>query len=83
MELEETLIKIISEETGIPVEEITSEQDIFDDLDMNSLDLMNVVMNVEDTIGLKVELDDFLDCRKVGDFSDRFRKLLPESVPQS
>jgi acyl carrier protein len=83
MELEETLIKIISEESGIPVEEITSEQDIFDDLDMNSLDLMNVVMNVEDTIGLKVELDDFLDCRKVGDFSDRFRKLLPESVPQS
>jgi acyl carrier protein len=83
MELDKTLLDIISEESGIPIEELTSDKEIFEDLDMDSLDLMNVIANVEDKTGLKVEMYDFVECRTVKDYSDRLKELQAESVPQS
>ena len=83
MKLDANLLKSISEESGIPIEEITSDKDVFDDLDMDSLDLINVVTNFEYSSGLRVEMNDFIDCRTVGDFSDRFYELQAESVPLS
>ena len=52
MELDKNLLKSISEESGIPIEELTFDKDLFDDLDMDSLDLINVVTNFEFSSGL-------------------------------
>ena len=83
MELDENVLRFISEETDIPLEEITADTNLYDDLDMDSLDFINVVAKLEQSNGLRVEINDFIDCRTVKDISDRFHELSAESVPLS
>ena len=47
MELDENVLRFISEETDIPLEEITADTNLYDDLDMDSLDFINVVVKFE------------------------------------
>lgn len=83
MELDENVLRIIASERDIPVEEITGDTHLFDDLDFDSLDLINIIHNLEYSNGLIVEIDDFSECRTVKDISDRFQELSAESVPLS
>ena len=83
MELDENVLRIIASETEVPIEEITGDTDLFDDLDFDSLDLINIIQNFEDINGLRIELNDFSECRTVKDISDRFHELSAESIPLS
>ena len=83
MELDKNLVEVISNVMAIPVEEITPDKDVIDDLGMDSIDLIDVINQTDEFTGLNdMELDDFSECRTVQDFSDRFTELLAESVPQ-
>mgnify|MGYP002641858543 CR=1 FL=1 len=83
MELDKNVLRIIASETDVPIEEITGDTDLFDDLDFDSLDLINIIQNFEDINGLRIELNDFSECRTVKDISDRFQELSAESIPLS
>ena len=83
MELDKNLVEVISNVMAIPVEEITPDKDVIDDLGMDSMDLIDVINQTDEFTGLNdMEIDDFSECRTVQDFSDRFTELLAESVPQ-
>jgi len=83
MELDRNLVEVISNVMAIPVEEITPDKDVIDDLGMDSMDLIDVINQTDEFTGLNdMEIDDFSECRTVQDFSDRFTELLAESVPQ-
>ena len=83
MELDKNLVEVISNVMAIPVEEITPDKDVIDDLGMDSMDLIDVINQTDEFTGLNdMELNDFSECRTVQDFSDRFTELLAESVPQ-
>ena len=83
MELDKNLVEVISNVMAIPVEEITPDKDVIDDLGMDSMDLIYVINQTDEFTGLNdMEIDDFSECRTVQDFSDRFTELLAESVPQ-
>ena len=83
MELDKNLVEIIAKVMQIPVEEIEPDQDVMDDLGMDSMDLIDVINQTDEFTGLNdMELNDFSECRTVQDFSDRFTELLAESVPQ-
>ena len=83
MELDKNVLRIIASETDVPIEEITGDTDLFDDLDFDSLDLINIIQNFEYSNGLRIEINDFSECRTVKDISDRFQELSAESVPLS
>lgn len=53
---------------GRPVE-LTADTDIARDLDVDSLALMNMVMELEDTFDLSIPLDRLSSVRTVGDLS--------------
>ena len=83
MELDKNLVEVISNVMAMPVEEITPDKDVIDDLGMDSMDLIDVINQTDEFTGLNdMELNDFSECRTVQDFSDRFTELLAESVPQ-
>lgn len=50
----ETVKKILLDYTEIPAYEITLETDLVNDLDFNSLDVMNIVVAFEDEFNIEI-----------------------------
>ena len=82
-DIDKNLIEVIAKVMAIPVEEITPDKDMIDDLGMDSMDLIDMINQTDQFTGVnQMEISDFSECRTVQDFSDRFTELLAESVPQ-
>ncbi|GAB4150197.1 MAG: acyl carrier protein [Planctomycetaceae bacterium] len=70
MSVEEKVIGIVSEQLGIPKEEITRESSFVDDLKADSLDVVELVMEFEDEFEMTIPDDDYDKIRTVGDAID-------------
>ena len=82
-DIDKNLIEVIAKVMAIPVEEITPNKDVIDDLGMDSMDLIDMINQTDQFTGVnQMEISDYSECRTVQDFSDRFTELLAESVPQ-
>ena len=65
--IEEKVTAIVSEQLGVPAEEITRQSSFVDDLKADSLDVVELVMEFEDTFGITIPDDDYEKIRTVGD----------------
>ena len=63
----EKLRAIICQQLEIPEEQVTMESNFMEDLDADSLDLVDLVMSFEDEFGLEVPDDQIENFRTVGD----------------
>ncbi|MCI8342716.1 MAG: acyl carrier protein [Firmicutes bacterium] len=61
----EKIREIIAEQTGKDIEEITLETSVKDDLDADSLDLFQIINDIEDEFDVKIE--NVEDIKTVGD----------------
>ena len=61
------LAVIVNEVAGVPVADVTMEKSFVDDLDIDSLSMVEVVMAAEDKFGVKIPDGDVKDLRTVGD----------------
>ena len=61
------LAEIIEEVTGIEPSEVTMEKSFVDDLDIDSLSMVEVVMAAEDKWGVKIPDSEVKNLRTVGD----------------
>ena len=64
---EEKVIGIVSEQLGVPKEEVTRESSFVDDLKADSLDVVELVMEFEDEFGITIPDDDSDKIKTVGD----------------
>jgi acyl carrier protein len=60
----------LSAELEIPLEQIRQETRLREDLDADSLDLYELVMELEDTYGISVSEEEAADIETVGDAVD-------------
>jgi acyl carrier protein len=60
----------LSSELEIPLEQITEATRLREDLDADSLDLYELVMELEDTYGISVSEEEAADIETVGDAVD-------------
>ena len=67
---EEKVIQIVSDQLGAPAEEITRESRFVDDLKADSLDVVELVMEFEDTFEITIPDDDYEKIQTVGDAVD-------------
>lgn len=67
MSTEEKVIGIVSEQLGVPQEEISRASSFVDDLKADSLDVVELVMEFEDEFGITIPDDDYDKIRTVGD----------------
>lgn len=63
----ETVKSIIAEQLGVSEDDITEESNLVDDLEADSLDIVELVMAFEDEFGIKVPDDELENVKTVGD----------------
>ena len=58
MEVLERIKEIIAEQTGKDIDEITPETSVMEDLEADSLDLFQIINDIEDEFDVKIENTD-------------------------
>jgi acyl carrier protein len=65
--VEEKVIGIVSEQLGVPKEEVKLDSSIIEDLKADSLDVVELVMELEDEFDITIPDDDYEKLKTVGD----------------
>ena len=69
-EIESRLTKVLTEELGLDESQITVDADLEDDLEIDSLGVVELLMALEDAFGVKIPDEDAEDIRTVGETVD-------------
>jgi acyl carrier protein len=72
------LAEIIEEVTGIEPSEVTIDKSFVDDLDIDSLSMVEIAVQTEDKYGVKIPDEDLASLRTVGDAVSYIQKLESE-----
>ena len=64
------IAEIIEEVTGIEPSEVTMEKSFVDDLDIDSLSMVEIAVQAEDKFGAKIPDDKLAELKTVGDAVD-------------
>ncbi len=74
-DVSETVIRMIMEATGYERDEVAPGMDLREDLSIRSSRLPVIMDSLEAHFGIKIELEEFMDVRTVGDLADRISRL--------
>jgi acyl carrier protein len=61
------LAAIVNDIAGVPVGDVTPEKSFINDLDVDSLAMVEIATAAEDKFGVRIPDDDLKDLRTVGD----------------
>jgi acyl carrier protein len=78
-EILEGLASIVNEVAGTPVSDITPEKAFVDDLDIDSLSMVEVVMAAEDKFGVSIPDGEVKNLKTVGDAVSYIEKATASS----
>lgn len=78
-ELVAGIAEIIEEVTGIEPSEVTIEKSFVDDLDIDSLSMVEIAVQTEDKYGVKIPDEDLAGLRTVGDVVAYLQQLAAEN----
>ena len=74
--IREVCLKTIARELDLPLEEVKLDSNLRDDLDLTSLDAMNVIMALEDELGQEADIEQILELQTVQQLVDYLLSLL-------
>lgn len=69
------LAEIVEEVTGIEPSEVTPEKSFVDDLDIDSLSMVEIAVQTEDRYGVEIPDEDLAKLRTVQDAVDYIHKI--------
>lgn len=72
----EKLSKIIADQLGMNQSEITQDTSLKEDLQADSLDIVEIIMAIEDEFEIQIDDDDALNFKTVGDVVAYIEKLI-------
>ncbi len=75
-EIEAKLVEILIEMFELEAENITSEASLYDDLDIDSIDAVDLIVRLKELTGKKVDPEDFKEIRTVDDVVSAIEGLL-------
>lgn len=76
--MEDRIKEIVSDQFNIDQNEITLDTDFSDDLNADSLDLVELMMAFEDEFNLEIEDEDLINLKTVSDAIEEISKKLGE-----
>lgn len=66
-EITQGLAAIVEEVAGVDAEDVTTEKSFVDDLDIDSLSMVEIAVQAEDKFGVKIPDDELANLKTVGD----------------
>jgi acyl carrier protein len=66
-EIEKELAAIVEEIAGVAAADVTPEKSFVDDLDIDSLSMVEIAVQAEDKFGVKIPDDELANLKTVGD----------------
>ena len=60
----------------VPVEDISLDANLFEDLDLDSIDAVDLVIKLQELTGKKISPEEFKTVRTVGDIVDQVHSLV-------
>ncbi len=66
-EIRAGLAEVVEEVTGIPADDVQLDKSFVDDLDVDSLSMVEVVVSAEDKFGVRIPDDEVKNLKTVGD----------------
>ena len=72
--MEEKVIKLVAEATKIDSAKITSGSSFIDDLNLDSLDIVELMMKMEDEFGIEIPEEDAESLKTIKDVSNYIEK---------
>lgn len=75
MDYLETVIDLISKNLEVPKEKLNADTDIINDLDADSLDLVEMVMNIEDEFDIEIDDNVLMNLHTIGDVAEELENL--------
>lgn len=78
-EIYNEVVGIMNKLFDIPTEEITSESKLMDDLDLDSIDAVEMIVQLQKMTGKRIQPEQFQSVRTVNDVVDVLEKLLNEN----
>ena len=76
--IQEICLKTIARELDLPLEEVKLDSNLRDDLDLTSLDAMNVIMALEDEFGQEADIEQILELQTVQQLVDYLLSLFQQ-----
>ncbi|CAO3424047.1 acyl carrier protein [Azospirillum doebereinerae] len=74
----EKLTGLIQEMFEVPAEKLSLDARLFEDLDLDSIDAVDLVVKLQGLTGRKFKPEEFKSVRTIGDVLDRVHALLQE-----
>ena len=68
--MRERILEIIAEQVNRSVDELDPSMDFIDDLNMDSIELVQLIMSVEDEFDIEIDEDRLEKVRSIGDVLD-------------
>ena len=68
--MRERILEIIAEQVNRSVDELDPSMDFSDDLNMDSIELVELIMSVEDEFDIEIDEDRLEKVRSIGDVLD-------------
>ncbi|HVK24806.1 MAG TPA: acyl carrier protein [Actinokineospora sp.] len=66
-EILEGLAEIVEEVAGVSPDDVTADKSFVDDLDIDSLSMVEIAVQAEDKFGVKIPDDELANLKTVGD----------------
>lgn len=78
MNTEEKVIQIVSEATKIDISKISAQTSFIDDLNLDSLDIAELMMKVEDEFNVEIPEEDAEKIRNINDVASYIQTKLKQ-----
>lgn len=75
-ELLSMLTKLLVDEFEIPVEDISLDVELYSELDLDSIDAVDLVVRLREITGKKIDPESFKQVRTVGDIVEALAELM-------
>ena len=75
-EIEQTCLETIAKEMGLKSGDLNEGMNLRDDLDIASLDAMNIIMALEDEFKVEADIETVLEMQQVSDIVDHLAERM-------